>query len=118
MAEYLKLKGKAVKANVGWVHYYDHVEFSHRQGVHMLAEMRKLHDKHAAAGTLPTHLKDEFVEMLTTLGRDFQCSICLETPQSTNIEISSCGHRYCKPCFGTLKTTTKQCAVCRRSIFS
>ena len=33
-----------------------------------------------------------------------------------NLDISKCGHKYCKECLGRLKQTTKKCAVCRRKL--
>jgi hypothetical protein len=65
---------------------------------------------------LPTHLQNEMREYIKKLKIDIECPICLDVINPDNLEITRCGHKYCKTCFNTLKTTTKKCAVCRKTI--
>jgi hypothetical protein len=106
------------KARVGWAHYYEEVQRMQAQAVTMNARLAALRTKMLSEPTIPTHLKDEYVEMCVALGKPFECSICMETPPASNVDISSCGHRYCKPCFVKLKENSRYCGVCRRSLFS
>lgn len=65
--------------------------------------------------SIPTHIKTEFLEMAAELKKQWECPVCLEFIQSDQLEITPCGHKYCKECVAKLRETTKQCAVCRRS---
>lgn len=89
-----------------------------------------LHDAHATYTTytrvvsedaLPEHIKNEIKEMATALKKKWECPICMDMIEEGDLEITNCGHFYCKGCLKTLKDTQKaqgkpkwECAVCRR----
>jgi hypothetical protein len=67
--------------------------------------------------TIPQHIKDEFVEMAASLKKQWECPICLEFIQPDTLEITPCGHKYCKGCLTQLKAQPEpKCAVCRREL--
>jgi hypothetical protein len=70
---------------------------------------------------IPAHIKTELKEMATALKKKWECPICMNMIEDGDLEISNCGHYYCKPCLAQLKQTQKdagkpkwECAVCRR----
>ena len=51
----------------------------------------------------------------------WECPVCLDMIKDGELEISNCGHFYCKPCLDTIKDKAQtehlekwECAVCRR----
>jgi hypothetical protein len=65
---------------------------------------------------LPVHLQNEMREYVKKLKLEIDCPICLEVINPNQLEITRCGHKFCRTCLGTLKTTTKKCAICRKTI--
>jgi hypothetical protein len=58
--------------------------------------------------------------MAKEVRKTWDCPICLEmiSPEETgdkSLEITNCGHYYCKQCLTSLKAQPQpKCAVCRR----
>jgi hypothetical protein len=75
--------------------------------------MKEMMEKVRQELAIPTHIKNELLEMATALGRRYECCICMEPPEPMNLEVSSCGHWFCKPCFAKAKELSPLCAVCR-----
>jgi len=74
-----------------------------------------------AEDAIPEHIKTEMREMAIALKKEWECPVCLDMIASDNLEITNCGHYYCKPCLAQLKQSQKtagkekwECAVCRR----
>ena len=67
-------------------------------------------------GDMPTHIIRELEEQSIALKKKIECPICLEVIQEGRLNITRCGHKYCKTCLDKIKNTTKECAVCRRKI--
>ena len=66
---------------------------------------------------IPTHIKNEFIEMADTLKKQWECPICLNFIATGDLDVTSCGHKYCKGCLTTLKAQPEpKCAVCRREM--
>lgn len=57
-------------------------------------------------------LKDFHIE----LKKNIECPICLDIINPEQLGISKCGHKYCNECLDKLKTTSKECAVCRKKL--
>ena len=71
----------------------------------------------AAPAFLPPHITQEFYEMAVQLRRKFECPVCLEVVSKDTIQITHCGHVYCKNCIEIVKALADpKCAVCRRKI--
>lgn len=100
-----------------WAKYYEQVNTT-------------LHDDHRHFTTytetlsndaIPEHIKTQLKEMATALQKKWQCPICFDMIDDGDLDITNCGHYYCKPCLTHLKHTHKtegrprwECAVCRR----
>uniref|UniRef100_A0A6C0KRM3 RING-type domain-containing protein n=1 Tax=viral metagenome TaxID=1070528 RepID=A0A6C0KRM3_9ZZZZ len=112
------------KSKTGWAKYYELLKSEQLNAIRQRGTLRSFKKKlDKSHSVIPTHLKTEFVEMMTALGRRFECCICMCTPSSEDVEISKCGHRYCKPCLSKLKEIAKAsnltalCAICRNKMY-
>jgi len=47
---------------------------------------------------LPQHIKDELTAMAKELKKEWECPICMEFIPIESLEITNCGHYYCRPC--------------------
>lgn len=70
---------------------------------------------------IPTHIKNEMKEMATVLQKKWECPVCLDMIDSCDLEITNCGHFYCKDCLESWKKAEEaqgkekwKCAVCNR----
>ena len=73
--------------------------------------------RHTTDDAIPTHIKNEFLAMATELKKTWECPICLEFIQPDNLDITPCGHYYCKGCLHTLKAQPEpKCGICRRKL--
>jgi hypothetical protein len=68
---------------------------------------------------MPTHIKTEFIAMAEELKKQWECPICCEFIKEGELDVTSCGHKFCKDCLVALKARPeKQCAICRRELRS
>ncbi len=98
-----------------WAKYY---ELAHNSNASDYAHYQRIQElmKNSDTG-LPQHIKTEFLAMATELKKTWECPICLEFIQPDNLDITPCGHYYCKPCLHTLKAQTEpKCGICRRKL--
>ena len=70
---------------------------------------------------VPEHIKSQMKEMAVALKKKWECPCCMEFIPDGEVEITNCGHIYCKSCLKTWKDTQKgqgktkwECAVCKR----
>ena len=100
-----------------WAKYYEQVHSA-------LRDARRHHATYTSTASeemIPEHIKTQFKEMAAELKKKWECPVCLDMIEETDLEITNCGHYYCKPCLAQLKSTQKaqhkpkwECAVCRR----
>ena len=100
-----------------WAKYYEQVN-------------HELHNDHANYDTfnrvaddksIPAHIKAEMKEMATALKKKWECPVCMDMIEDEALEITNCGHYYCKPCLEAWKKTCKdrgdekwKCGMCNR----
>ena len=96
-----------------WANHYNYVRAelgfaiqNHRQLVRVDSEE-----------TIPTHIKEEIKTMATALKKKWECPICLEMIEEAELEITNCGHFYCRGCLNHHQEASKGAArcACRRS---
>lgn len=70
---------------------------------------------------LPAHIKTEFLEMAKTLKKKWECPVCMDFIEEDKLEITMCGHFYCKGCLEKWKQTEKdkgkekwKCGLCNK----
>jgi len=70
--------------------------------------------------SLDEFVKKQIVEMSKELKKKWSCPICLDFIEPDDLDITPCGHYYCKGCLAHLKQTTTtdkvNCAVCRKTM--
>ena len=91
-----------------WAKYYEELEKTHNAQTVHYAQMENILGEYE----LPTHLVNEFQEMMKDLQKNIECPICLDVIQEGELKITGCGHKYCQTCF----TKIDKCAVCRKKI--
>lgn len=94
-----------------WAKYYESLNRAHHLAVVQINTLTRT----VSEPTLPEHIKKELSEMASQLKKEYECPICLDTISEGELEVSSCGHKYCKGCFKELlKASEPKCACCRR----
>jgi ubiquitin C-terminal hydrolase len=70
---------------------------------------------------IPEHIKEEMKAMATALKKKWECPCCMEFIADDALEITNCGHYYCKECLAQWKATEKargaekwKCGMCNR----
>ena len=121
MATVQQLQQKLTYANkrvsYAWAKYYDTNRTTHHEAiVHYTVLTTQSNDT-----AIPSHIKATLTEMATELKKKWECPVCLDMIKDGELEISNCGHFYCKPCLDTIKDKARtehlekwECAVCRR----
>jgi hypothetical protein len=89
-----------------------------------------LHDDHAHYATfnqvaddrsIPEHIKTTMKETATALKKKWECPICVDMIDDDDLEITNCGHFYCKGCLAQWQAASKargdakwKCCSCNR----
>jgi len=70
---------------------------------------------------IPEHIKNEMKEMAAALKKKWECPVCLDMIENADLEITNCGHYYCKGCLDGWKAAEKargetkwKCGCCNR----
>jgi late competence protein required for DNA uptake (superfamily II DNA/RNA helicase) len=71
--------------------------------------------------SIPEHIKTEMKAMAAALKKKWECPVCMNMIADEQLEITNCGHYYCKECLDTWKQTCKdrgdekwKCGMCNR----
>lgn len=96
-----------------WAKYYEEARRAHETTIVVVNRQQAI----LTDPTLPTHLKNEIEELRTALRKDYECPICIDMIQSGQLDITNCGHKYCKTCLDQLlHQQSPKCAVCRKAL--
>lgn len=96
-----------------WAKYYEEVRNGHETAIVYVARNVVL----TQDPTLPVHIKNEIEEMATAMRKQYECPICLDMIPSGQLDITNCGHKYCKTCLAQVLTQTPpKCSVCRKDL--
>lgn len=103
-----------------WAKFYESNRERHEDILYYHERLETLARRVTAEGqsnTLPTHIKQEIEEMAEAMRKSYECPICMEMIQKGQLEITNCGHKYCKTCLEQLvKTHDPKCAICRKAL--
>lgn len=117
-----QLRQKLIYANkrvaFAWAKYYEEVNQQlHADHAHYIVYNTVVSDDVA----IPAHIKEEMKAMATALKKKWECPVCMDFIADDNLEITNCGHYYCKPCLTEWKATEKargepkwKCGMCNR----
>jgi len=96
-----------------WCRYYEEARTNHEEALIHITRIRRV-----IANDLPQHIKTEMEEMAHALSKPYECPICLDLIPKGELDITNCGHKYCKRCLTTLKATPQpKCAMCRTELW-
>lgn len=115
LANQLEYANKRVK--YAWARYYEAIN-TQLETAHTTLT---LNTNVVSVESLPTHIKEEIREMSTALRKKWECPICLDMIDHGDLDITNCGHFYCKGCLAAFKQSERnahkekwECAVCRK----
>jgi len=105
------------RCSYAWAKYYEAIhERLHDDHIQYVVVNRVAEDKE-----IPNHIKEEMKEMAKALKKKWECPVCMEMIAEDALEITNCGHYYCKPCLEQWKTASKnrgddkwKCCMCNR----
>lgn len=106
------------RCKFAWAQYYTVLNEAHNRdrANYLLITHRIVNED-----SIPTHIKTMLIEMAKELKKKWECPICIEFIDDGNMEITNCGHFYCKGCLGQVKARAQQahqekweCGVCRK----
>lgn len=102
-----------------WARYYNTVRESNEddnRNYHTITRIAT-----TEVETMPTHIKNELKEMAEELKKKWECPICQDFIEGEQLEITNCGHFYCKGCLNQWKEACKgrgdakwECCTCKR----
>jgi translation initiation factor 1 (eIF-1/SUI1) len=101
-----------------WAKYYNAMGQQANNAIVIVRQVPMRNDRGTIiVDSIPTHFSTEFVEMAKELRKEFSCPICFDMVNSETIDITHCGHIYCKTCMTRLKADPEpKCAVCRKKL--
>jgi len=93
-----------------WGKYYGEVNNQLNQNTTQYIRMKEFVE------TIPTHIKDEYIKMLDELKKEIECPICMDIIQKNDLQLSNCGHKYCKTCYDRILRDSNKCAICKKQL--
>ena len=106
------------RVKYAWARYYAVINADlHEANVNHVVYVRMADDRE-----IPEHVKTELRAMASALKKKWECPVCTEMIEDDHLEITNCGHYYCKPCLATWQQTEKdkgkqdwKCCSCNRT---
>ena len=98
------------KTAFAWAKYYEQLEENQRSNIGRYQVLQSVNEN----AETPQFVIDEMKDMIAKLKLELECPVCMEIIDPKQIEITRCGHKYCKTCVERIKETTQQCALCRK----
>ena len=101
-----------------WAKYYGAVNVRHEEGVGIYRTIAETL-KRDIGYVLPPHLHTEIETMAKELKKTWECPVCIEIIAPGNLDITKCGHFFCKTCIRSYKEKEGdacKCPVCRRPL--
>jgi len=101
------------RVSYAWARYYESTRQRHQSDHTNFGRLK------TTITALPEHIRAEYLVMMEELKKTWECPCCLEMISPNNLDITNCGHFFCKGCLTTLKTTSGddcKCPICRRKI--
>jgi len=104
-----------------WAKYYEEVEQDHAYDIVVYNTLTTTTEPEIM-NVVPTHIANELKELLAKTKTRIECPICIEVIPVENLELSSCGHKYCKTCYYqyldhlVANEEPLKCAVCKRKV--
>lgn len=99
-----------------WAKYFEVVAREHEQAYDHYVVIRNI-----TTNELNEYVKKQLIEMGEQLKKTWECPVCLEFIEKQNLDITPCGHYYCKPCLAEMKKRPDEdgevkCGICRHKL--
>ena len=115
----VKLNYANKRVSFAWAKYYESVNERLGNDYNNYRRVAPMRDD----VSIPQHIKDDIVKMMDELKKHWECPICLEMIKPQELDITNCGHYFCKGCLTQHKANAKargaehcNCPNCRRKI--
>lgn len=100
-----------------WAKYFDVVNREHDNAYDHYETIVNI----VQSQELSEFVKKQLIEMGEELKKTWECPVCLEFIKKENLDITPCGHYYCKPCLAELKKRPDEngqvsCGICRHKL--
>jgi len=101
-----------------WAKYFELANREHEQAYDHYQVIQQVVKEEA----ISDFVKKQLIEMGAELKKTWECPICIEFIEKDNLDITPCGHYYCKGCLEGLKKRPDvegevKCAVCRHKLY-
>mgnify|MGYP003639296724 FL=1 len=101
------------KAKAGWGRYFAELENNQERDIHYYEQVEQL-----PVNDMTEYAQEQIRELLIKLKTTIDCPVCLETIAPDQIEMTACGHKFCKQCIKAIKSAPEpKCAICRGKIW-
>lgn len=101
------------KAKAGWAKYYAELEQNQGYSIMYYEQVKEM-----PVNDMNEYAQEQIRNLLIELKKSIDCPICMETIDPKNIEMTACGHKYCKQCINTIKQSNNpECAICRNRLW-
>jgi rubrerythrin len=110
-----KYKYAIAQKKFAWAKFYEQVNSDHNVVYQQVETFKTI----VIDPLIPTHLKNQITDMMKELQKKYECPVCMDMIEPNDLDITSCGHFYCKGCLKTvLEGTDPKCPTCRRKLKS
>ena len=101
-----------------WCKYYEEINAAHRLTIEQNGRITRIVNgefpSYVKQGMEIDYIKKELEDITYILSKPYECPICLDFIPKGEMDITNCGHKFCKSCLTTLKQTPEpKCALCR-----
>ena len=101
-----------------WARYYEEVNSRHGRYYNNYLVLQTNLNTHTVE-EIPKHIKDTIVQMSEELKKTWECPVCFDMIEPKSLEITNCGHYFCKDCIVKYRADHPVdcvCPICRKSI--
>jgi len=94
-----KLDYAEKRVKFAWAKYYEEIRLNNDRDFRYYQRLKQ----NLTTIEIPEHIKNELKEMAEVLKKKWECPICYDFIEKDNLEITNCGHFYCKGCLAGWK---------------
>ena len=107
------------RRRLGWAKYFEEWNESHTRQVENYESQMETFSEIEVIEAVPQFIKDDMEQMIVKLRLEIECPVCMEIidAQGGQLEITKCGHKFCKDCIKRVKESeSPTCPTCRKTI--
>jgi hypothetical protein len=105
-----------------WCRFYEECSYTHKLILEQNKRILRLVNEPLPQYINPemelAYIKKEMEDITYLLSNPYNCPICIELIPKGELDITNCGHKYCKKCLTKLKEMPEpKCAICRTELY-